>query len=174
MLENSSQISPMELNSTWNTWYRLEQPEVFQNWVKVTKPMTTWYYFSWFKKFCNRKKNSIYTNFATHSRLWLLVWFGFFSLQYLTWFPLIRCSSIVLVLEENSSFSIQLTLTSNNFRPEFITKPVKYSNSVQHVYFKGLSDMPRGFNIPCSLKCARYVDKQQKGLNPQKESHFHC
>lgn len=85
-----------------------------------------------------------------------------------------RCFSIVLVLEENSSFNIQLTLISNNFRPEFIIKPVKHSNWVQHVYFKVLSDMPRGFNIPCSLKCARYVDQQQEGLNPQKESDFHC
>lgn len=100
-------------------------------------------------------------------------WFVFFSLQYFTWFLLTRCSSTVLVVEDNSSSNIQLTLTSSNFKPEFIIKPVKHSNSV-HVYFKGLSDMPRGFNIPCSLKRARYVDKQQKGLDPQTESNFHC
>lgn len=62
----------------------------------------------------------------------------------------------------------------NNFKPEFIITPVKHSNSVQHVNFKGLSDMPRGFNIPGSLKCARYVDQQQKGLHPQIDHYFHC
>lgn len=34
--------------------------------------------------------------------------------------------------------------------------------------------MPKGFNIPCSLQCARYVDQQQKGLSPQKESNVDC
>lgn len=95
----------------------------------------------------------------------------FLSLHF-TSFPLNRCYTILLVLEENVSFNIQLTVTSNHFSPGFIRKPIKQSNSAQCVYFKGLPDMPKGFNIPCSLQCARYADQQQKGLSPQKESNF--
>lgn len=119
-------------------------------------------------------KNKLsYTNFAIYSRLTSAM-IIFLSLQHFTSFPLNRCCTVVLVLEENVSFNIQLTLTSNHFSPGFIRKPVKQSNSAQRVYFKGLSDMPKGFNIPCSLQGARYVDQQQKGLSPQKESNFDC